>query len=146
MPPPNSSQDANDAAAETVLTSSTHRQDNADDAVIEKIFSYLREENIKGKNRTPLPSTADEMSRFIPKFCIGFFNYCNWKNEFQIEKSIHQIFACSINEQVCILHIMPTSHNLTLNLSKGGPRGTVIQEFHREDGRHSQQDRGAKRQ
>lgn len=69
---------------------------------MEKIFAYLREEKVAstGRKGKGLPSTVDDMSRFIPKFCIGFFNHCNWKGELEIDKSIYQIFASSINEEV----------------------------------------------
>ncbi|KAJ9626131.1 hypothetical protein H2204_010082 [Knufia peltigerae] len=86
---------------ETVISSSTHRLDHGEDPVLEKIFAYLREEKVAstGRKGKGLPSTVDDMSRFIPKFCIGFFNHCNWKGELEIDKSIYQIFASSINEE-----------------------------------------------
>lgn len=93
---------SDDSVLETIITSSTHRQDHADDPVLEKIFAYLREENSKEKARKPLPTTVSDMSFFIPKFCVGFINYCNWIDEFDIGESISQIFASSINDQVSI--------------------------------------------
>lgn len=96
------SETSNHKVVETIITSSTHRQDHADDPVLEKIFAYIREENSKKTGRKPLPTTVIEMSFFIPKFCIGFLNYCNWKDEFDINQSISQIFANSINDQVSI--------------------------------------------
>ncbi|KIW11826.1 hypothetical protein PV08_09099 [Exophiala spinifera] len=86
---------------QTIISSSTHRLDHREDPVLEKIFAYLREEKVSstGRKGKGLPSTVDDMSRFIPKFCIGFFNHCNWKGELDIDKSIYQMFACSINEE-----------------------------------------------
>jgi hypothetical protein len=59
--------------AETIITSSTNRQDKKDDPVLEGIFNYLKEVKGKRKGQSP-PSSVDEMSKFITSFCIQQFD------------------------------------------------------------------------
>lgn len=128
--------------AETIITSSTHRQDHADDPVIEKIFAYMKDENSKKKGKRPLPTTATEMSFFIPKFCIGFINYCNWNEEFDIDQSISQIFASSINDQVNLV-FRPFSYlHFAYCSALVRPRAPTVQGLYKKDGKFSTRYRG----
>ncbi|KAL9616712.1 MAG: hypothetical protein Q9160_008432 [Pyrenula sp. 1 TL-2023] len=82
---------------ETIITCSTHRPDESDDPIVEKLFSYLWEERGRGKGQPP-PSSVDEMSKFIVHFAIDFINHATW-NVKTLEKSAMQIFADTINEK-----------------------------------------------
>ena len=79
--------------------------------MIEGIFNHLREVKSKKKGR-PLPSSVDEMSKFIVSFCIDFINTVTWQgsgpdglvgpenNEKSI-KSVREIFSETVNSKVC---------------------------------------------
>ncbi|KAL9109115.1 MAG: hypothetical protein Q9227_006206 [Pyrenula ochraceoflavens] len=87
---------------ETIVTCSTHRPDEMEDPVIEKIFNYLRLERGKGKGQ-PAPSSVDEMSKFIVNFCIGFINQATWDTENKNRSPLQAIneanlFKCFTNK------------------------------------------------
>ncbi|KAI1174739.1 hypothetical protein F4777DRAFT_552834 [Nemania sp. FL0916] len=91
---------------DTIVTSSTCRQDEFEDPVLELMFRQLREAKLK-KHGQPPPSSVDEMSRFLVSFCADFINSLSWKDfsadeisEFDKEiasKSVQLIYADRIN-------------------------------------------------
>ncbi|KAI9040728.1 uncharacterized protein KD926_007809 [Aspergillus affinis] len=94
---------------ETIITSSTCRPDGREDPVIEGIFNHLREAKSRKKGR-PLPSSVDEMSKFIVSFCIDFINTVTWQgsgpddlaspesNQKSV-KSVREIFSETVNSK-----------------------------------------------
>ncbi|KAI1419254.1 hypothetical protein F5Y12DRAFT_278246 [Xylaria sp. FL1777] len=88
---------------ETIITSSTHRQDGFDDPVIEIIFRQLREAKIR-KIGQPPPSSVQEMSRFLVLFCVDFINSLKWEDLSKFEKgdfvskSVQLLYEDRIND------------------------------------------------
>ncbi|GAW17229.1 hypothetical protein ANO14919_066830 [Xylariales sp. No.14919] len=74
---------------ETIITSSTHRQDGFIDPVIEMMFRQLRDAKTK-KHGQPPPSSVKEMSRFLVLFCVDFINSVRWKDFSESEKVSEQ--------------------------------------------------------
>ncbi|KAH8424345.1 uncharacterized protein LDX57_002096 [Aspergillus melleus] len=94
---------------ETIITSSTCRPDGYEDPVIEGIFNHLREVKSKKKGR-PLPSSVNQMSKFIVSFCIDFINTATWKGSSPDDlarpeysqksvKSVREIFSETVNSK-----------------------------------------------
>lgn len=101
---------------ETIVTCATHRNDGFDDPVVDMIVNHLRDNQMKG-NQTPPPSTVDELSRFIVRFCINFIHTTTWKSLAVEEtpsdwkggcdaKSVKEIFTDTINEKVSRYYIL----------------------------------------
>lgn len=78
---------------------------------MDRIFDHLREVKYKQIGR-PLPSTVDEMSKFIVNFCINFIDTVSWQDSFQDNlgslessqrsfKSVREIFSETVNNKVC---------------------------------------------
>src|SRR5439155_14250712 len=68
---------ATDAFAETIISSSTHRMDNAQDPVFENVWAALQQSKAAGKiNRSPFPMY--EMLGIITDACIGSFEEAKW--------------------------------------------------------------------
>jgi hypothetical protein len=89
---------ATDAFAETIISSSTHRMDNAQDPVFENVWAALQQSKATGKiNRSPFPTY--EMLGIITDVCIGSFEEAKWPVGSGLE-SIHQLFENSINDMV----------------------------------------------
>jgi DNA polymerase sigma len=84
---------------ETIITSSTNRIDEEEDPLIEGIHEYIGEAKGSNKRRLPLPTSVDEMTKFITTFCIEFMQRSKIKVVDE-ELSAKQIFANSINEAV----------------------------------------------
>ncbi|ETS77830.1 hypothetical protein PFICI_09892 [Pestalotiopsis fici W106-1] len=64
---------------ETIITSSTHRNDGFHDPVVERLFIQLRQAR-KRKNAQPPPSSVKDMSHFIVAFCVDFLHSLKWED------------------------------------------------------------------
>jgi hypothetical protein len=60
---------------ETILTSSTHRKDDCDNAVFERILRQLRQTIAKEQ-----PSSVKDLSRFIVALCVDFLHSLKWED------------------------------------------------------------------
>ncbi|CAI4216081.1 unnamed protein product [Parascedosporium putredinis] len=87
-----------------IITSSTHRMDDADDIVPSAIISYLTN-NSRSKTQ---PNSAVALTKLIVDFCIGFFNHLQADTDTKTEagrlvqkskgrRSTQQIFSDAIN-------------------------------------------------
>jgi hypothetical protein len=89
---------ATDAFAEAIISSSTHRMDNARDPVFENVWAALQQSKGAGKiNRSQFPTY--EMLGIITDACIGSFEEAKWP-VCSGSESIHQLFENSINNMV----------------------------------------------
>lgn len=84
-----------------IITSSTHRMDEADDIVPSTVLNYLSKDPGSERAR-PQPDSAVAMSKFVVDFCIGFFGHLQADAGPMIKKpegrrSTRQIFSDAIN-------------------------------------------------
>ncbi|PGH26905.1 hypothetical protein AJ80_01488 [Polytolypa hystricis UAMH7299] len=82
---------------ETIITSSTHCRDAAQDPVLEGIFDHLRRPARSHKDQH-LPSSVEEMIKFITDFCVNFINQ-PMHNVAGSEFSVRQIFTNFISKR-----------------------------------------------
>ncbi len=104
----------NPALPETIITSSTHRVDDAEDPVVRGIINYLSKEPDRGK-RQHQPDSAYKMARFMVDFCIGFYDRhpeIEGLDEKTLKTSLsaRQIFLDAVNKSVCQSR-RPTTHD-----------------------------------
>ncbi|ETS81870.1 hypothetical protein PFICI_06872 [Pestalotiopsis fici W106-1] len=64
---------------ETIITSSTHREDDFDALLFEKVWDNLLQASQDGF-REKLPSTVTEMSHFLVSTCADFINNLTWED------------------------------------------------------------------
>ncbi|PKS06261.1 hypothetical protein jhhlp_007007 [Lomentospora prolificans] len=84
-----------------IVTSSTHRVDDADDIIPSTILNYLSKDPGSERAR-PQPDSAVAMSKFIVDFCVGFFSHLQADAGPMVKKpegrrSTRQIFSDAIN-------------------------------------------------
>ncbi|KAI0171111.1 hypothetical protein BJ166DRAFT_212861 [Pestalotiopsis sp. NC0098] len=64
---------------ETIITSSTIREDGFDHLLVDSVFDQLRKGSQNGPGQRP-PSSAIEMSHFLVSTCFGFIDNLTWKD------------------------------------------------------------------
>jgi hypothetical protein len=94
---------------DTIITSSTHREDEFDDLLVERIFHQLREGSGKGSGQK-IPNSATEMGHFLISSCVDFMGKLTWKDvcredddkiqEDAKHKPVLLLFADKLNEAV----------------------------------------------
>lgn len=94
---------------ETIITSSTHREDDFENLLMDQVWDNLLQASQKGF-REQLPSTATEMSHFLVSTCVNFINSLTWDDvcldkydkfmEVSARKPILLLYADSINDVV----------------------------------------------
>ena len=97
---------------ETVLSSSTHRQDKEKDPVLEEIWNYMSSQKVR-EGKVALPSSAYEMAKFITDFCIDFFDHSTCQVG-PMQESMQEIYKNSINKTVRGEHHLPSIDFLTI--------------------------------
>ncbi|KAI1935368.1 hypothetical protein LOZ66_005255 [Ophidiomyces ophidiicola] len=73
---------------ETIITCATHRNDEFDDPVVERIFKQLRDDQKNPNSGRPPPSSARDMALYITQFCINFISTLTWKNSAPSDKKV----------------------------------------------------------
>lgn len=112
---------ANDTGfPETIISSSTHREDGFDDLFVDKMFEQLRKGSNKGSGQK-VPSSAIEMSHFLFGSCVDFVNNLTWNDVCQevdnrtkageIHKPILLFYADSLNKAVSERHRQVTQYD-----------------------------------
>ncbi|KAI0095733.1 hypothetical protein GGR51DRAFT_544735 [Nemania sp. FL0031] len=90
----------------TIISSSTHRMDKAQDPILEGIWKHMNSDEVQSGRRS-LPSSPYKMAQFITDFCINFFHTATCKvtevaarssEVRQVEESIPEIFKNEINK------------------------------------------------
>lgn len=94
---------------ETIISSSTHREDGFDDLFVDRIIDQLRKGSTMGSGQKA-PSSAIEMSHFLLGSCVDFINSLTWKDvcrgaDDQIQKDASSkpvllFYADSLNKAV----------------------------------------------
>ncbi|KAI1986702.1 hypothetical protein LOZ53_004600 [Ophidiomyces ophidiicola] len=81
-------QDQYQVVSETIITCATHRNDEFDDPVVERIFKQLRDDQKNPNSGRPPPSSAREMALYITQFCINFISTLTWENSTPSDKNV----------------------------------------------------------
>lgn len=110
----------NKQSAETIISSSTHRMDGAQDPILEGIWQHMNSKEVQS-GRASLPSSSYQMAQFITEFCINFFHSATCKVG-EVKELIPEIYKSAINKTVSRVEQNRWQRPLTIEQSRDEAR------------------------